>query len=312
MSQHPLVIALDTLDEAPSAEFTQAMRARLYDELVGPRTSTDGFVVVDDLSSSETSVDSSQVIVTPTGDGPSRTRTLLGIAAALVLVGALALVALTRRSEQAPIDTTRDPATARAALMPVVNLGNGWEVSHIADAFTPAVEATVAASVPSCKPYVDYAFDSPNNEAAVSQQLYQSPTLAQLFNIVYVFPTANAASRAMDKISEPGFLSCFTNYLEAAQPVFSPGTTSTSDIVDAPPLLQHGDRQVAFATSNVFQTPTGPVPLTSVNVFIQVGRAVVYVNPRPDFHDSVDPKGRLEIVMRTATDSANAALAAAK
>jgi hypothetical protein len=227
-------------------------------------------------------------------------------------VAALSVVALTRRDAREPVDITRDPKIALAALIPVTNLGSGWEVSHDHDAFSPIVEARVAASVPSCKPYVDFAFDSPDNKAAVTQQLYQSPTLAQLFNIVYVFPTEEAASRAMDKVAERGFLSCFTSYLEAAQPIFSPGTTSTSDIVDAPPLLQHGDRQVAFATSNVFQTSTGPVPLTSVNVFIQVGRAIVYVNPRPDFHDSVDPKGRLELVIRAATDSVTEALAAAK
>ena len=298
MSRHPLFIAFDALDDAPSAEFSEKMRTQLFDELVHP--------------GSAATVDDSEVTVIPISNGSKRTRTLLGAAAAILLVAALSIVVLTRRSEPAPIDTSKDPAIAIAGLIQVTELGTGWEVSHGADAFTPQIEAQVAASVPACAPYVDYAFDSPNNDAVVTQRLYQSPTLAQLFNIVYVFPTKEAASRAMDKIAEPGFLTCFTRYLEAAQPVFSPGTTSTSEAVEAPSLLQHGDRQIAFGTNNVFQTPTGPVPLSSVNVFIQVDRAIVYVNPRPDFHGSTDPKGRLEIVMKAATASVTAALSAGK
>ncbi len=155
-------------------------------------------------------------------------------------------------------------------------------------------------------------FDSPNNEAAVSQRLYRSPTLSTLWDIVYVFPTREAASQVMDKVAEPGFLTCFTQYLVAAQPVLSPGSSSTSEAVGAPTLLQHGDRQVAFGTTNVYQSPNGPVPLFSVNVFIQVGRAIVYVNPAPDFHDDLDPKGRLEVAMRAATDAVTAALKTGK
>jgi hypothetical protein len=312
MSRHPLLVALDGLDDAPSPEFSATMRARLFEELVQPGASVDSSEH-DDVSSSPGDIGDSEVRVAPI-DAPSkrRTRTVLGAAAAILLVAALSVVVLNRRSEPPSIDTSRDPEIAQAALMRVADLGIGWEETHDHDDFTTAVEARVAAGVPSCGPYVDYAFDSPNSDASVSQRLYQSPTLAQLWNIVYVFPTKEAASQVMDKVAEQGFLSCFTEYLVAAQPVLSPGTTSTSEAVAAPPLLQHGDRQVAFGTSNVYQTPSGPIPLTSVNIFIQVDRAVVYINPRPDFHDSLDPKGRLELAMTVATDSVRAALEAGK
>jgi hypothetical protein len=54
------------------------------------------------------------------------------------------------------------------------------------------------------------------------------------------------------------------------------------------------------------------VPLFSINAFIQVDRAVVYVNPTPDFHDDRDPKSRVEVAMRAATDAVTAALKAGK
>ena len=41
MSRHPLVIALDQLDDRPSAEFSAAMFAQLFDELVHPGESSD-------------------------------------------------------------------------------------------------------------------------------------------------------------------------------------------------------------------------------------------------------------------------------
>jgi hypothetical protein len=112
----------------------------------------------------------------------------------------------------------------------------------------------------------------------------------------------------MDKIAQPAFLDCFASYLEAATPLISPGGTSTSEVVDTPPLVEHGDRQIAFTTLNTYQTANGPVPSTSINVFIQIDRAIVYVNPVPDFHADSDPQSAVEIAMSRATDSLRAAL----
>jgi hypothetical protein len=249
-----------------------------------------------------------EVDVTELRHRAKRARVLFGVAAALILVVTLTVVMLSRRTDETSIDTSRDPAIAEAALLPVGGLGSGWEVSHAFDEFTMRVLAEVAAKVPECAPYVDYAFDSPRRDAATSVKRYQSPSLATLWDVVYIFPSKDAASLAMDKIAEAGFPTCFAQYLEAATPKISPGATSRSDLVDTPPLLEHGDRQIAFTTRNTYPTLGDPIVLTSVNVFIQVDRAIVYVNPVPDFHDSTDANGLLEKAMTLATESLRKAL----
>ena len=82
----------------------------------------------------------------------------------------------------------------------------------------------------------------------------------------------------------------FRGFLEAASIAIPlPGVITSSELVTAPPLLQHGDRQVSFGTLNTleFEGVHGPVPSTSINIFIQLDRAIVFVNPPPDFHDSL-------------------------
>ena len=127
--------------------------------------------------------------------------------------------------------------------MPVGDFGNGWSISHEYDDYTTRVAADVAATVPSCAPYVDFVFDSPRRDTVASQMRYQTPRSFTLWDVVYIFPSESAASLVMDKIAEPEFLDCFTTYLEAATPVINPGGTSTSEVVDTPPLVEHGDRQ---------------------------------------------------------------------
>lgn len=314
MSRHPILIALDALDDEPSGEFSEAMRARLFAELVHPSESADAPVVDEPHTVAEVEVESdeqgAQVGVRAFEPRSKRTGSLLAAAAGIVLVAALAVAVETRRSEPATSDTQGDRHIADAALIALADLGSLWQDSHDHDGFSTRDEAGVAATMPGCSPYVDSVFDGPHREAATSQKyfLYRPGGGSILSDVVSVFPSKAAASQVMEKIAEPKFLACFAGYLEAAAPVLSSGDSLTSYVLDAPPLLQHGDRQIAFETVNVYHITGGPVPVTSVNVFIQIDRSIVYINPVADAHDSLDPKSSLEIVMKAATDTLTSAL----
>ena len=313
MSRHPILIALDALDEEPSAEFSEAMRARLFAELVRPSDSSDAPRVDEQHTVAEVEVESNergaQVGVRAFEPRSRRAGSLLAAAAGIVLVAALAVTVETRRSEPATSDTNADRHIAEAAVIALPDLGSPWQDSHSHDGFSTRDQAGLAATVPGCSPYVDSVFDGPHREAATSQKYFLYPGgNSVLSNVVSVFPSKAAASQVMDKIAEPKFRACLAGYLEAAAPRFSSGDSLTSHVLDAPPLLQHGDRQIAFETVNVFHIMGGPVPVISVNVFIQIDRAIVYINPVTDAHDSRDPKSPLEIVMKAATNSLASAL----
>jgi hypothetical protein len=236
-----------------------------------------------------------------------RRAVLLGAAAALLLIAGLAWMYVAR-SDETP-SRKSDPAIAGAANIATDDLGSGWERTHVFSHFTTRDEAALAASIPACASYADLVLDAPQRHAATSEVRYQSPKGAILWNNVSVFESRDAASAVMDKIAEPGFRICWEQYLAASMPKLAPGSTMTSESRDAPPLNQHGDRQIAFNSFNRLQTENGPVPTTWVNVFIQIDRVIVYVNPISDFHDSLDPKGPLDKAMTAATKAVESALA---
>jgi hypothetical protein len=316
MSRHPILIALDALDDEPSAEFSEAMRARLYAELVHPSASADASMVDEQPTATEVEVEiDNQGTQTKIRAFEPRSKRggVLAAVAGIVLVAALAVAVATRRLEPTTSDTNADREIAEAALISATDLGSLWFDSHAYDDFSTRDQARVAASIPECAPYVDHVFDGPHRQAATSQKHFQyrggsSSSSSILSNVVSVFPSNAAASRVMDKIAEPTFRSCFARYLEAEAPLLSSGDALTSHILDAPPLLQHGIRQIAFETVNLYHLAGGLVPLTSIDVFIQIDRAIVYINPVVDGHDSIDPRSSLEVVLRAATNSLTSAV----
>jgi hypothetical protein len=308
-----LVIALDQLDDRPSAEFSAAMFAQLFDELVHPGESSDVSIADSELVWTEVDLRGPAGRAGAFEPRKKRKRILLATAAAITVVATLAaLLPLVRRTAPTSSDIGRDRAIAESALLTPTDLGRDWGGSHIFDSFTTRDAAAIAARIPACTSYVEYAFDSPSLQTATAQKLYQTG-LAMFWETIHVFPTKKVASQVMDKLAEPEFASCFASFLEAASIAIPlPGVITSSELVTAPPLLQHGDRQVSFGTLNTlaFEGVHGPVPTTSINIFIQLDRAIVFVNPPPDFHDSLDSKSTLEVVMRVATNSLNIALQA--
>lgn len=232
-----------------------------------------------------------------------RLKVVLGVAAAISVVAALTAVVLNRHSEPNAIDTSRDPAIAESSLIAPKEVGLSWQINHQYDPFTSRDVADVAATVPACAAYLNYAFDSSERRAVTKGRIFSSPPLFALTQWVYIFPTEAAANQAMDKIAEPSFVPCLNHFMDALTPKLA-GSPSNTTTVEPPPLADHGDRQVVLGQSIALPFGTYQV----MNVFVQVGRGIVYVNPTPDALGSLDPASRLEKVISAATDDLRNAL----
>ncbi len=297
MSAHPIRTAFDYIDDEPSPEFRDELRVRFLADLARTTAATGA-------------LDREEPIVTVTEETPrlsrSRVRVALGIAAAIAAVAGLTVVVINHESQPAAIDTSRDPAIAKEALISVDELGTGWEVSD--GGLTSRAVADIAATVPECAPYLNYAFDSPGRQAPTAGRIFGSLS-STLTEWVYIFPSEDAASRAMDKIAEPGFVTCFNKFLDVLIPAYAPGSTVTASTSAPPPMLSHGDRQVVLSQHNTYRSGTAEFSRTVLNVFVQVGRGIVYIDPNPDEHDSRDPTGSIETALTVATNDLTAALA---
>jgi hypothetical protein len=295
MSTHPIRSAFDHAGDEPSPEFRDALRIRFLTDFASATAAT-GLP------------DRDQTLVTVTEEPPNRPRAkmVLGIAAAIAAIAGLAVVVINHRSQPAGVDTSRDPAIAEEALISVDELGAGWEV--VSGGLTSRAVADIAATVPECTPYLDYAFDSPGRQAPTAGRIFGSLAWT-LTEWVYIFPSEAAASQAMDKIAEDGFATCFNKFLEVLIPAYAPGSTVTATTDVAPPLLPHGDRQVVLTQNNTYRTDTFEYSRTVLNAFVQVGRGIVYIDPITDDHDSRDPAGPIEKALTAATNDLMAALA---
>jgi hypothetical protein len=233
-----------------------------------------------------------------------RLNIVLGVAASICLVAALTAVILNHRSEPREIDTTRDPDRAKVALLAPKQVGVSWQITHQWDAITSRDVADVAASVPACAPYLDFAFDSPNRKAVTAGRILSSQQLFALTQWVYIFPTEAAATQAMDKIAEPSFVPCFTQFMQALFPHLG-GAGATVTAIESPPLAEHGNRQVVLGQSVEFP---GVGIFKPMSAFVQVGRGIVYVNPTLDATNSLDSASRLDRVLSAAADDLATAL----
>ena len=294
MTHHPIADAFQSVDATPSANFRQELRGQFLTALSEP-------------DAGDTAVATDSVTVTALVPPPRRRmKVAVAVAASIALVAALAAVVVSHHSEPTSVDTSHDGAIAQAALLSPKQIGVSWAITHQFDNFTSRDVADLAATVPACAPYVDYAFDSPHRDATTAGRIFASAPLFAVTQWVYIFPTDAAASKAMDKISEASFVPCMNQFMDALAPRLA-GSPSHTTNVEVPPLSTHGDRQVVIGQSVAFDGSLGT--FTIMNVFIQVGRGIVFVNPTPDTtHDSGDPAGRLEKVMTAATTDLRMAL----
>lgn len=245
----------------------------------------------------------------PTASWRRHMKVVLTAAASVALVAALAVVIINHRSEPTAVDTSHDLEIAKAAIMQPPDIGVTWSVTHLWGDLTSRHIAELAATLPECGPYLDYAFDTAGRQAVTAGRQFGirgSELITWIITQwVYILPSEQAASQAMDKIAEPGFLPCFDHVL----PQMYPGKGVASRL-DPLPVAPHGDRQIVIGQHLVFgATPSDSgIPVDTMNVWVQVGRAVVFVDPSLDSHQSLDPESRIERAVSAATEALQAAL----
>jgi hypothetical protein len=245
----------------------------------------------------------------PTASWRRHMKVVLAAAASVALVVALAVVTINHQSEPTAVDTSHDLEIAEAAIIEPADIGVSWSVTHLWGDLTSRHIGELAATLPECGPYLDYAFDTAGRQAVTAGRQFGirgSELITWIITQwVYIFPTEKAASQAMDKIAEPGFLPCFDHVL----PLMYPGKGVASRL-DPLPVASHGDRQIVIGQHLVFGASPGDsgIPVDTMNVWVQVGRAVVFVDPGLDSDESLDPESRIERAVSAATEALQAAL----
>ena len=296
--------AFDLIEVEPSASFRDDLRAQFIDQMTAFDTSTTVVPVVTSRSAGNTN--QTDEPLTKFGTAPSdhrRVRAIVGVAAALVLAVALSVLVVTRRPEHNAVSTVDDNVIAEEALLDADDLGQGWS-PMASDGPTPGDMAAMAASIPACAAYLDYAFDSPHANAVVVERDFQGEPRLPLTNLAYIFASESEATAAMERMAEPAFQPCFNAFIDkliAATGGFTPQTTTA---VGTPSYAEHGDRQVIVPQRIEFAQDT----FTVISFFVQVGRGIVYVDPMLMRADPLDSTGTLEATVAAATDALAAAL----
>ena len=219
-----------------------------------------------------------------------------------------------RAAEPATGGPARDEVTvALAALLTPERLGAGWTALPALAAALPTDLWRFAASVPACAVGVASRdskrpvslFDATRRSAVFNN--LQSQPFAQS---VYVFATTDAATSAMDLLATPGWQSCWLALTDAEGPLADPYVSSmTSRGLAIPPPAPHGERQISYGRDLSYGSPDGRrVVGVRVAVFVQIGRAIVQVDPIPDTADSASPDGQVERVVAAATEALRAAV----
>ena len=300
MSMNPIREAFEFGDHEPSTTFRDELRVRFLDDVMHAEVNA-ADDEVDDME------DTIMIDTEELSQKESRRPVWFGIAAAIILLVGLGVIFVNHRSDSTTVDTTHDATIAREALVKVADLGPGFEVVN--GGLTSHAVAEIAATVPECAPYLDAAFDGPGRRSTTTSGRIFGSQASTVTEWVYLFPSEEAASRAMDKIAEPGFVPCFTKNWKVLIEAYAPGATVTPVAVPTPAILEHGDRQVAITlhvTNEIGSVTTTP---TVVSVFIQVGRGIVYIDPVTDQHDPTDPAGSIEKALSLATSALEKALA---
>ncbi|HZX54682.1 MAG TPA: hypothetical protein VFE86_08365 [Ilumatobacteraceae bacterium] len=284
--------AFDLVDVMPSPVFRSNLRSRFVEEMTRSDAPTNEL--------SETEGERSTVTVV---DAPSaknrRPALIVGVAAAIIVAAVSTLVLFTRRDEPTAVVQQDDVEIAKSALLTQQQLGSGW-ATRADDPTTLRNMATIAAKIPACASYVDFAFAGPGADVVTAERDFQGELSPALSNIVYIFATEEEATEAMAKIAEPGFGPCFNQFIAALIGFGARVTTA-----DSPSFHGHGQRQVVV--SQEIAHPTEGTS-TTISFFIQVGRGIVYVDPILRKSDPLDASGKLNAILEAATSALTAAV----
>ncbi len=160
---------------------------------------------------------------------------------------------------------------AQAALLQPDDLGDGWQ--DLGSEFTFPMTAELAASVPSCAPFVDVVLEG-NTGVWAHTTLGRNTDIA--FTSITVFPTEAEAAAMVAATATPEFDQCWADFNEVAIVAMGVGVDSASyETVEPPDVELGGDSSSLQALDGTLTFGATSVPDTCVCAFVQQGRTVV-------------------------------------
>jgi hypothetical protein len=319
MTANLLGDALAAIEPEDYAAFEAVLKARLLDELRRRTTSHDA-TVGDPASTVEHRRDialTEELTLEPLRlqERVRRLHWPLLAAAAVTLAAGLATTVVVRHrnptvatrpgSPTGPSVTVsgpdaasiaKDQAIAKAAIFDPAQIGATWsESTRELQPPTTSDMGLAACNVFRGKPAV-----SPTYDATTAQKLFSRTIGSSTFEIVRVMPTAALATEYMDSISDSAYPACYGGLIEASM-----AGQSKTTILYLPQLAtQPGDRALLITTDT--RDLNGSA--VKFNVWVQVGRIIVQMNPSPDLYEPDDPQSEIQRVMKLAVETAKAAL----
>ena len=175
----------------------------------------------------------------------------------------------TSESESAPGDDGVE--VAEAALLQPGDIGDGWQ--DLGSQLPWPMTAELAASVPSCAPFVDVVFEG-NTGVWAHSTLGRDTDIA--FTSVTVFPTEAEAAAMVAATTAPEFDQCWADFNEVGIVSMGIGIDSASyESVEPPDVELGGDSSSLHALDGTVMFGSTSVPDSCVCAFVQKGRAVV-------------------------------------
>lgn len=315
MKQHPVRTAFELVQDPPSREFRETLRAQLLADLAAPIEADAAFP-----KDPQTPQPIQEIVVTQTNESSNTTsprrRALLSIAAAVIVaVGVTAVVINSNNADNTSVpatDPTIDsvPATdptdaprsdaliADAALLTEGDLGSPFSLASTSSRIAFTTELGLQAAVPECADQFAAHGDLTEIITSTGSQ-FRSGQGQSLGQTVLIFPTLEDATRVFDAYAAYGS-ACGVAFYGSASGV-------TAVAVDFAPPTQHGDQQTSWGVT----IPVEPPHLTHI-AWVQVGRAMVRITASNEAEGATDadPFGMLDIALAALVDSIAAELAA--
>jgi hypothetical protein len=155
-------------------------------------------------------------------------------------------------------------------------------------------------AIPDCAQLPDFGLLPPTDKSATVQENFYAADKWMLGQVV-VFASAEDAARAMDAIAGHVYPHCVFDLVDRIIPLGRRmHATTTSETWNAPKVTAHGDRQVSFGQLVHETLTSGNVDLYLINVYVQVGRAIAWVDPQY-FPESNTPLYRVDKAVDAST-----------
>lgn len=287
MNRDLVTSALEHVDTEPSNDFLSELRTRLIVELTDSHESSSSAEMP-----SPPPPPQEYVMLAPAPlrvTARPRPLKILLAAAACLAVFALAAVIANRPNSDLPangelndVDMAEATALGQAALVRPEDLGSRFYryAEPIPEFIWAEQAAATAAAHPDCAVLPSLGLAPPTTKAAFSRQWLHGGGAITGQSIV-VFATAADASRAMDMIASNGYQACDIDLFDRLTP-FAPEAdgTSVTEPWQAPTIAPHGDRQVINGQHTTYSTSSGTYDEYRISAYLQVGRAIMWINPR--------------------------------